>query len=320
MSTALPARVSDEVLIRSIDAYAEAAIRGQGMPTRLTEAMLYAALGPGKRVRPVLCVRACMAVNGGCLPERCATEAAAAVELVHAFSLVHDDLPAMDDDDLRRGRPTLHKAFDEATAVLAGDALQGLAMQRLAGIDRPWANQAAFELAKATNDMIAGQALDTLGGADGDDPMDDADRLERVHRLKTGALLRAACRIGALAGGARRVEPDDWEGKDDGEPWWGLDADDAGLKAVTSYADALGLMFQAVDDLLDVTSDAATLGKATQKDAEAGKLTYPGVFGVEGTRREIVRLHERAVAALAGFGLAADPLRALADRLATRTR
>ena len=297
MSEASCVRVSDEVLRSSIDAHLRASIDRRGFPTRLAEAMRYAALGPGKRVRPMLCVRTCVAVDGR-MPTDAAYTAAASIEMVHAFSLVHDDLPAMDDDDLRRGRPTVHKAFDEATAVLAGDALQGLAMESLAALDNLWAMAAVHELARATNDMIAGQVYDTLNGADDAASMSDAQRLERVHRLKTGALLRAACRIGGLAGGA--------------------DGDE--LEALSTYADALGLMFQAVDDLLDITSDAATLGKATQKDADAGKLTYPGVFGVEGTRREITRLHEQAIAALSGFGASADPLREMAERLATRTR
>ncbi len=216
------------------------------------------------------------------------------MELVHAFSLVHDDLPAMDDDDLRRGRPTLHKKFDEATAILAGDVMQSLAWEVLT---QDAVDGLCAELSMATTDMIAGQVLDTMGGGAGEGACDE-DRLRTVHRLKTGALLRASCRIGALLGGATSTQVED----------------------LTRYAEALGLMFQAVDDLLDVTSDAATLGKAAGKDAQAGKLTYPGVLGVAGTQREIRRLHDQTRAALEALGPAADPLRAMADGLATRRR
>ncbi|MEM1099782.1 MAG: polyprenyl synthetase family protein, partial [Planctomycetota bacterium] len=167
----------------------------------------------------------------------------------------------------------------------------------LADTDTAWAKRATFELARATNSMIAGQVLDTLG-VDRESFLGDESKLLQVHTLKTGALLQVSCRIGALVGGA--------------------DEDRCDLLAI--YGHALGLMFQAVDDLLDVTSDAATLGKATQKDAEAGKLTYPGVFGIDGTRREIARLHEQAVGALSAFGPSAEPLRTMAQRLATRTR
>jgi geranylgeranyl pyrophosphate synthase len=302
MSSQVTVAVSDELLIRRIDAALAELIEQRGFPDQLSEAMRYASLGPGKRVRPMLCWRSYVAVGGRDEDDHSARcfRAAAAIEMVHAFSLVHDDLPAMDNDDLRRGRPTVHKRFDEATAVLTGDALQGLAFETLAGLDSTWSAAAVDELARATNDMIAGQVLDTLGagGGAGDRGASDADRLREVHCLKTGALLRASCRIGGLAGG--------------GSP--------AQIDRLSAFADALGLMFQAVDDLLDVTSDPATLGKATQKDAEAGKLTYPGVFGIDGTRQEITCLHEQARQALADFGVAADPLRNLADALAIRTR
>ncbi len=281
-----------------IDDALRVVIEERSLPARLAEAVRYAALGPGKRVRPML-VRRCAVAVGGDGDTTAVSRAAAAVELVHAFSLVHDDLPAMDDDDLRRGRPTLHRQFDDATAVLAGDVMQSLAWELLAEIDAacPQPGGLSTELAGATTDMIAGQVFDTLGGQEtaGDT---DADRLRTVHRFKTGALLRASCRIGAKLGGATEDQ----------------------LEHLTRFANALGLLFQAVDDLLDVTSDAATLGKATQKDADAGKLTYPGVFGVDGTRGEIRQLHETARSALETFGPSAEPLRELADRLATRDR
>ncbi|MEM1446053.1 MAG: polyprenyl synthetase family protein [Planctomycetota bacterium] len=321
MSTGVPVKISEAMLIEQIDSSIASAIDGRDFPARLQEAMRYSALGQGKRVRPLLCLWTCMAVNGGSWPQPGSMAAAAALEMVHAFSLVHDDLPAMDDDDLRRGQPTVHIRFDEATAVLAGDALQALALEIILNQPAPWAKRAAFELAVATNQMISGQILDTLGG-DPDQATDsDADQLLNIHRLKTGGLIRASCRIGALVAGVHNETLNGVHGIDGGgHGRWGTYQDESELAELTRYADALGLMFQAVDDLLDVTSDAATLGKATQKDAEAGKLTYPGVFGVDGTRREIARLHEEAVAALESFGPSADPLRNLAQRLATRTR
>ena len=300
-------------LVASVEARLREAIRdraeapGGGLPRRLADAMVYAALGPGKRVRPTLVVRACEAVAG---PVDLATppvglwEAAAAVELVHAFSLVHDDLPALDDDDLRRGRPTLHRQTDEATAILAGDALLTLSTELLAtGVADPGlALRLIGELSVATQNMIAGQTRDTRP-----EPTDagrDAaaaglaavDQLTLIHRQKTAALLRAAVRLGGLCGAA----------------------DEPRLRALTDYAEAVGLMFQVVDDLLDVTSDGQTLGKATQKDAAAGKLTYPGLMGVDGARAEAARLHEAATDALRPLGEHGRPLREIADQLAVR--
>ncbi|MEM6553927.1 MAG: polyprenyl synthetase family protein [Planctomycetota bacterium] len=278
----------------------------------LGEAVGYGLLGGGKRVRPVLCVRCCEAVGGAM---EAALPAAAAVELVHAFSLVHDDLPAMDDDDLRRGRPTLHVHAGEAMAILAGDAMQSLAFEVLVdeargpGVPPPGfrdeggadaggvAVHLVRELAGATTGMVVGQVYDTLGDVEGVAAgLSDRERLERVHRNKTGALLRAACRMGAISGGA---------GDDE-------------LMAVTRYAEAIGLMFQVVDDLLDVEGTAASAGKATGKDAAAGKLTYPGVWGVGGSRAEVARLEAEALGALTGFGGEAEALRAWCGWLARR--
>ncbi len=319
MSEGSAIKIADAVLLEEIDTALTGAIARRRFPKPLADAMTYAATGPGKRIRPLLCVRCCMAVNGGVWSAHPVVTAAVAVELVHAFSLVHDDLPALDNDDLRRGRPTVHRAFDEAIAVLAGDALQGLAWELIAGLGSRWSPALSWELSTALNDMIAGQVYDTVAGADNQNSSDE-EKLKNTHRLKTGALLRAACRMGARCGGAEEPEPEHWTLKDRGNPWWGPDVDSAALTAITEYADALGLMFQAVDDLLDVTSDTDTMGKATQKDADAGKLTYPGVYGIDGTRREIARLHTAAREALDPFGPAADPLREMADRLATRTR
>ncbi len=300
-------------------------VEGRGLPGALAGAVLYAGLGPGKRVRPTVVMRAYGAVSGGGVLRDggasgggAALRAAAAVEMVHAFSLVHDDLPAMDDDDLRRGRPTLHRHAGEALAILGGDALLSMAFEVVAAVgeeggDAALAAALTGELAAATTDMIAGQVYDTLPGtadaADGSTPAASPveaagvdspalSALTRTHRLKTGALLRAAARMGGRCGGA--------------------DADQ--LDALTRYADATGLMFQVVDDLLDVTSDAATLGKATQKDGAAGKVTYPALLGVDGARAEVARLLTEALDALTAFGPGADPLRALAGELAERER
>ena len=305
-----PTQIPTDRLVAEVETCISEFVAQRGLPRRLADAVLYAGLGPGKRVRPTLVVRSYEAIAGsvsslseakGLLP---AAAAAAAIEMVHAFSLVHDDLPAMDDDDLRRGRPTLHKHADEATAILAGDALLGLSTEILAvGVSDAALSVALLrELSVGTNDMIAGQVYDTYPDDDHDQEQVPAlDRLVRVHRYKTGALLRAAARMGGRCAGATPTQ----------------------LEALTAYADAVGLMFQVVDDLLDVTSDAEALGKATQKDSAAGKLTYPGLLGVEGAKAEVQRLHDEAHAALAPLGgpdgLAAALYR-FADDLAVRQK
>lgn len=284
-----------ERIDRSLGVFLDERLDAHKLPASLVGAIRYAVFGGGKRVRPVLCLRACAAVGGGV--ER-ALPGACAIELIHTFSLVHDDLPAMDDDDLRRGRPTLHRHTSEAMAVLAGDAMTALAFELIAErvVDAAVARALTAELAGATNAMIAGQVYDTMGGQP--DELSDLDRLRLTHRNKTGALLRASVRMGAIAGGAS-------EGQ---------------VAALTGYADAIGLMFQAVDDLLDVTQTADKMGKATGKDAGQGKLTYPGLLGVDATRGEIERLRGEALAALDGFDGGADPLRAMAEKLANRQR
>jgi geranylgeranyl diphosphate synthase type II len=280
---------------RNVEAYLSAFLRHRPLPDRFKQAVSYGLLGGGKMIRPILAIRSCEAVGGR--PEQ-ALAAAGAVEMVHAFSLIHDDLPAMDDDDLRRGRPTLHKHVGEAMAVLAGDALLALAFElittRMKSADT--ALEVIRELSIGTNDMIVGQVQDTMPGEDeADEPL---DRLEEIHKNKTGALLRAACRMGGICGGAGAAQ----------------------LAALTRYAEAVGLMFQAVDDLLDVTSTTDELGKTAQKDAEQGKLTYPGVLGIDGTREQIERLHAAATAALTDFDARADPLRELSDYMAVRQK
>lgn len=288
---------------REIEAYLERVVREAGLAPNLADAILYSLLGPGKRARPLLAWHSFGAVAGAnaaaCLP------AAASVELVHAFSLVHDDLPGLDDDDLRRGRPTLHRHTNVAMAVLAGDAMLTLAFQVIGQRVAPaLASPLCAELSVATNAMISGQVYDTLGGfAAGLAPR---ERLELIHRNKTGALIRVSCRVGAMCalhGQGARI--------DDSEPR---------LAAITRYAEAAGLMFQIVDDLLDVTQTTEHLGKRTGKDQDAGKLTYPGVMGIEASRAEVRRLHALSIDALAGLGGAADPLRELANYMAVRTK
>ena len=270
-------------------------------PARLTAAMRHGALGGGKRLRPFLTVEAGLLCNA---PAERGLRAGAAVELLHCYSLVHDDLPAMDDDDLRRGRPTVHKAFDEATAILAGDALLTLAFEVLAdeATHPDGAVRASLVtcLARASGvgGMVGGQMFDlaaegrfeAVRGA-----LPDAE-IRRLQAMKTGALLAASVEIGARLGGA----------------------DAAALAALGRYGRALGATFQIADDILDVESDAAQMGKATAKDADKGKGTLVGALGLDGAKRERDRLSAEAVEALSGFGEKADVLRAAARFAAER--
>ena len=257
-------------------------------PSRLHEAMRYAAEG-GKRLRPLL-IYATGEVLG--VPARALDPAAAAVELVHAYSLAHDDLPAMDDDDLRRGKLTCHRAFDEATAILAGDALQSLAFEVLADAGViPAAQRLAMlqELAIASGlrGMAGGQALDLA--AEG--RRLSITELEAVHRGKTGALIAASVRLGALAVLAPQAPQ---------------------LTALGEYGQALGLCFQIRDDILDVEGDTATLGKTAGADAAHHKATFPALLGLDGAHDRARREYQRAVAALAPLGTAGERLRQLA--------
>jgi geranylgeranyl diphosphate synthase type II len=264
-------------------------------PARLAEAMRYSVLGGGKRLRSIFCLLAAEACGSdplGAMPAACA------LELVHTYSLIHDDLPAMDDDDLRRGRPTCHKAFDEATAILAGDGLLTLAFELAAQV-RP--AEAAVACVRALAEgagpagMVGGQMAD-LQAEGRDDPTLDA--LESIHRRKTGALLRASLRMGGLAAGADAVR----------------------LRALDDYGRAVGLAFQIIDDLLDVQGDEAKMGKRVKKDSQLGKWTYPGLLGIEGSRRRARQLADEAVAALAPLGGRGERLRALALDLLERDR
>ncbi|MGA0873297.1 MAG: polyprenyl synthetase family protein [Phycisphaerales bacterium] len=285
--------ISSTALLDAIETTLAARIEAEtDAPPRLLEAARYAVLGGGKRLRPLLCLRSAIAAGGryedALLP-------GAAAELVHAFSLVHDDLPALDDDDLRRGRPTVHKAFDEATAVLAGDFLLTLALGTVAA-SKVDPSRATRELIRATNAMIYGQVYDTLGGTDPTLPLEA--QLRGIHERKTGAMIRVSCRLGAIAAGASHEA----------------------FEALDAYGIVIGQMFQAVDDLLDETQSTEHLGKAAGKDRDAGKLTYPRVHGLEGTRSLIESMRREAIEALSPLGETAEPLRSLAEDLATRTK
>jgi geranylgeranyl pyrophosphate synthase len=279
-------------LIAEVDAALTRFLDGAGLPPNLAAAAQHAVLAGGKRMRPLLVLSAADAVGGSV---EAAMPAAIAIELIHAFSLVHDDLPALDNDAMRRGRPTVHVAYGEAMAILAGDVLLSLAMASAAASPQE-PLRIVRELAAATTAMINGQVLDTLGGFAADEGPER--RLHRVHANKTGALLVCSCRMGGLAGGA----------------------DERTLAALTRWGEIMGLMFQIVDDLLDETQSAEHIGKAVGKDREAGKLTFPGVLGIEASRNEVRRLHGEARAILAPLGSRAAALDGLADVMATRTR
>ena len=261
-------------------------------PQRLHAAMRHAVLGGGKRVRPLLVYAAGEAFGG----EPAALDrAAVAVELIHAYSLVHDDMPEMDNDALRRGRPTVHVAFDQATALLAGDALQTLAFEVLSAPESAQACTMVAELAGASGarGMAGGQAIDLANVG----RKMDREALEHMHRLKTGALLRAAVRLGARAG--RIPAPQESAALDD-------------------YARAVGLAFQVVDDILDTEADTATLGKTAGKDAAADKPTYVSMLGLDASKKLAEQLRQQAHAALAAIDGATARLQDIADFIVLR--
>jgi farnesyl diphosphate synthase len=262
-------------------------------PLRLHAAMRHAVLAGGKRLRPLLVYATGNALEAA---DAALDAAACAVELIHAYSLVHDDLPAMDDDDLRRGRPTVHVAFDEATAILTGDALQALAFEVLAKAPQGDAAKVAMlaclaEAAGAAG-MCGGQAIDI----DAVGESLSLQALKAMHARKTGALIRAAVRLGGLAAGA----------------------DAATQSCLDEYAGALGLAFQIKDDLLDVEADSATLGKTAGKDAAANKPTYVALLGLDGARRALDAEQRRLHAALQGLSCDTSALAALGDLAAQR--
>ncbi|MBK8726845.1 MAG: polyprenyl synthetase family protein [Holophagaceae bacterium] len=250
-----------------------------GEAERLAEAMRYSLSAGGKRVRPVLCLLAAEAVGGDA---ESALPGALALEFIHTYSLVHDDLPAMDDDDLRRGKPTCHIAFDEAHAILAGDGLLTEAFRILAaeGAIAPERRVRALEtlaVAAGWRGMVGGQALDLEGETLTREGRDlGLEHLQTIHRLKTGALLRAALELGGILGGAEGSR----------------------LDALRGAGAALGLAFQIQDDILDATSDASTLGKRAGKDSGKGKITYPALLGLDGARKALQEATERAVCLL----------------------
>ncbi|MFT3669025.1 MAG: polyprenyl synthetase family protein [Pseudoxanthomonas sp.] len=263
-------------------------------PLRLHAAMRHAVLGGGKRMRALL-VYASGTLLGA--DDAALHAPAAAVELVHAYSLVHDDLPAMDDDAMRRGKPTVHVAFDEATAILAGDALQTLAFEHLATATAPAALRVGWlaTLAQASGaaGMCGGQALDI----DATGTQQSLDALQRMHALKTGALIRASVRMGALAGGA----------------------DAALLARLDDFATALGLAFQVRDDILDIEASSEQLGKTAGKDQAQAKSTYPALLGMEGAKAKLEELADAMRVALAPCDGRADALRALGELTVRRS-
>lgn len=264
---------------------------------RLVEAMRYAAMGGGKRMRPLLVVAACDLFH---VDKERALRTAIATECVHVYSLIHDDLPCMDDDDTRRGKPTLHKAFDEATAVLAGDALQALAFEVLADEsthEDPYVRaELVFELARASgpNGMAGGQMMDLV--AEGE--TFDLRTTTRLQQLKTGALIGFAVEAGAIMGKAS-----------------------ADIRTrLKGYSRDLGLAFQIADDLLDVEGESSRTGKAVRKDAEAGKATFVSLLGLDRAKRQAEMLTDQAIGHLHGFGQEADLLRAIARFAIERDR
>lgn len=267
-------------------------------PHILHEAMRYSALAGGKRVRALLCYAAAEMCDANIL---IADAAASAVELIHAYSLVHDDMPCMDDDDLRRGKPSCHKQYNDATALLVGDALQSLAFQVLSdaalghhtNLQAPQQIHMLNILAKASGStgMAGGQAIDLASVGK---PLTQAE-LEAMHNLKTGALIQAAVLLGAICGNATQIA------------------------AVTTYAANIGLAFQVVDDILDVEADTATLGKTAGKDADSNKPTYVTILGLIPAKQHAQKLYEAAIDAIAPFGESAQRLRELAAFIMQRS-
>jgi geranylgeranyl pyrophosphate synthase len=296
---------------REVEESLLALLPGEGQePRDLTAAMRYSTMAGGKRLRPVLCLAAaevCGARTRRLPPRAELVAAAASLEFFHTYSLIHDDLPCMDDDSLRRGKPTCHVVFGEATALLAGDTLQTLGFEvlatRPAGKERAGLRAEAVGLvarAIGTGGMAGGQALDLAGTGEGARGPSDVlkERLVRIHSLKTGKLLQASAALGALY----------------------ADADEPVRLAVSRYGEALGLLFQIADDLLDVTQDSATLGKTAGKDDAQEKLTYPALFGLDGARRELERALDASLAAALRVEGAEGLLASLAAYAAHRDR
>lgn len=274
-----------------------AASMGEALDT-ITQAYSYVLTNGGKRIRPTLVYAAAQAVGHKGIGTGL-DHVACALEMIHTYSLIHDDLPAMDDDDLRRGRPSCHKAFNEATAILAGDALQAQAFELLADAPdfHPIQHVALIKsLAKAAGlqGMVGGQAMDiTATNTDL-----SLQQLQSMHAFKTGAVIRAALTMGGIAANASAEQ----------------------LSALDAYGTHIGLAFQVVDDILDVEGNAETLGKTQGKDSKANKPTYVSLMGLDGAKKESQRLLQAALEALGGFGVSAEPLRGLAHYIIARDR
>jgi len=265
------------------------------------DAMRYSLFVGGKRVRPILCLATGRCVSDDPAIEDLLLPAACALECIHTYSLIHDDLPAMDDDDLRRGQPTCHKKFGEAEAILAGDGLLTYGFDLLANPEYPGPDAATrvqliscLSRAAGSLGMVGGQFLDI----DSEDKEISFEVLQTIHRSKTGALITAAVKMGGIGAGASQSQ----------------------LEALTSYGNAVGLAFQIVDDLLDVTASTEQLGKTAGSDAEHGKATYPAFFGIEKTRVLAREAVDKACSALTPFDDRAELLRALAQYIYSRTR
>lgn len=292
-------KLDEKALKACVEAALEEAMRSlPGIPDRLREAMAYSLLMGGKRLRPVLLLTSCQML-GGDVDE--AMAASCALEMIHTYSLIHDDLPGMDDDDLRRGQPTSHKRFGEGMAILAGDGLLSLAVeiicqQALAYPAHAMRHMRALDAIMAgcgTRGMVAGQCLDLMAEGRADV---SPEELFAIHRGKTGGLLVAAVTAGAHLAGA----------------------DPQQTASLRAYGEHLGVAFQIQDDILDVVGDAAKLGKQTGMDAQRGKLTYPALFGLEESRRRLLEQTRQAEQALSGFGPSAQPLIDMAQALVNR--
>jgi geranylgeranyl diphosphate synthase type II len=295
---AVRARLAElaELVDQALDQALDRALPAEEGPTaRLAAAMRHSMFAGGKRLRPALVLEACEVAGGSAAD---AMPAACAAEMVHTYSLIHDDLPAMDDDDLRRGRLSCHKAFDEATAILAGDALLALAFETASAVEpADVGREVVRTLARAAGpaELVGGQAMDMASDLAGEGEPVTLERVEAIHDAKTAALIAASCRVGAVVGSG------------------GAGADtDANVERLERYGRLLGRAFQIADDVLDVTSSAEELGKTPGKDAASGKATYPAAVGLDEARKRAGELSEEAVAALEAFGPRADHLRAVA--------
>ena len=270
---------------------------GDAVPSSIHRAMRHSTFAGGKRLRPVLVLEAARMIGNGTLPAG-VEDVGAAIEMLHTYSLIHDDLPALDNDDLRRGKPTCHVVFGEAIAILAGDALQTLAYQTLSGLRCPAASTVEIirlisEATGTVEGMIGGQVLDL----EGEHYKPTAESVDAIHRAKTGALFRVSLVAGGVYAGANQAD----------------------VQRLTTFGRKAGLAFQIVDDILDVTQDSEQLGKTAGKDLASDKATWPAVFGIEASRADADKLISEAFEELAPYGAAADGLKAVAHYLIERT-